>query len=610
VPQQYDFLGGVQSGQDWVKGLYQDRAQVQAGRALQGGNFGAASGALLGAGDLQGGLALRQRGQQEQVAQQSQQEAATAEQLQFTLNAARGLKEARSRGENVLEAYNALAPALQQMGTSPQQIAQLGEQIASNPGILDQIEQISGQQLRELEFRNAGQDVLVLDKGTGAEVARYNQSPTDYSLGTTRFSGETNQPVAQGYIAPEVIQRDPTKELIEVTPGVAPAGGRGGSAQPRGIRNNNPGNIEDGAFARSLPGYKGSDGRFAIFETPEQGVQAGGRLLDSYAQRGVDTPAEIINRWAPPSDGNPTQDYAAYVAGRLGIGVNDPVPANRRAEAFQAINEFENGSRGPSQGTGGGPRVLASATQGAQQGGSILSPEEVTAAGLAPGTVAQRSTTGQISILQAAPGAGRQGNPTEAQNKDSFNANRMARAGSIINRLEDNNYDFGRARLGGQLTENYRRYDAAAQEWTDSILRLTTGAAATADEVASNRRSYFPEPGDSIAVRQQKRQQREAVERDALARGQGGRSSSPQAPSSTSSRTRPQTNAPGLRFNITPQQLETRQSIIGQGQRGQGRLGTPQNPYYLNPADARGSYANLPSGSQYVSPDGQIRVKR
>lgn len=114
-------------------------------------------------------------------------------------------------------------------------------------------------------------------------------------------------------------------------------------SQPRGLRNNNPGNIEDGEFARSLPGYAGSDGRFAIFDTPEAGTQAKTRLLGSYIQRGFDTPAKIINRWAPPSDNNPTADYAAYVAQRVGLGVNDRVTPDQIPALAQAIAEFENG---------------------------------------------------------------------------------------------------------------------------------------------------------------------------------------------------------------------------------------------------------------------------
>jgi hypothetical protein len=47
----------------------------------------------------------------------------------------------------------------------------------------------------------------------------------------------------------------------------------------RGERNFNPGNIEDGDFARSLPGYAGSDGRFAKFESMDHGYNAIESLL-------------------------------------------------------------------------------------------------------------------------------------------------------------------------------------------------------------------------------------------------------------------------------------------------------------------------------------------
>lgn len=46
-----------------------------------------------------------------------------------------------------------------------------------------------------------------------------------------------------------------------------------------GIRNNNPGNLGDGELARSMPGYRGNDGRFARFATMEEGIAAQEELL-------------------------------------------------------------------------------------------------------------------------------------------------------------------------------------------------------------------------------------------------------------------------------------------------------------------------------------------
>lgn len=126
----------------------------------------------------------------------------------------------------------------------------------------------------------------------------------------------------------------PTQPLT--APATAPAAGA-----PRNQRNNNPGNIEDGPFAQSLPGYAGTDGRFAKFTDPGAGTQAQMALLKSYGGRGIDTVAGIINRWAPPSDGNDTSAYVASVAKQLGVqpgqklDMTDPVVLSDLAAAIQ-----------------------------------------------------------------------------------------------------------------------------------------------------------------------------------------------------------------------------------------------------------------------------------
>jgi hypothetical protein len=123
----------------------------------------------------------------------------------------------------------------------------------------------------------------------------------------------------------------------------APAATADASA-PRGIRNNNPLNIEDGQFARGQPGYAGSDGRFAKFETPEHGVSAADKLLNSYqANQGLNTINGIVGRWAPSTDGNNTKAYAAHVAAQMGIGPDDPIPPAMRPQLIAAMAAHENG---------------------------------------------------------------------------------------------------------------------------------------------------------------------------------------------------------------------------------------------------------------------------
>jgi hypothetical protein len=115
---------------------------------------------------------------------------------------------------------------------------------------------------------------------------------------------------------------------------------------PRGIRNNNFGNIEDGPFARGLPGYTGTDGRFATFASPQDGLTAIDRLLTGYGRRGINSINGVVNRWAPASDGNHVGNYAGHISKVAGFGPDDPIDLNDpavRQKLARGIAEFENG---------------------------------------------------------------------------------------------------------------------------------------------------------------------------------------------------------------------------------------------------------------------------
>jgi hypothetical protein len=114
----------------------------------------------------------------------------------------------------------------------------------------------------------------------------------------------------------------------------------------RGMRNNNPGNIESNSDTQKYGGYIGSDGRFAIFASPEDGVRAMDRLLGVYNRSyGLNTVSGIINRWAPPSDGNPTNRYIDTVSKETGFAPDQKIDFNdkeQRAKLIKAIIHFEN----------------------------------------------------------------------------------------------------------------------------------------------------------------------------------------------------------------------------------------------------------------------------
>lgn len=90
--------------------------------------------------------------------------------------------------------------------------------------------------------------------------------------------------------------------------------------EPRGIRHNNPGNIEYQSRNRwqgQLPHDPSVEPRFARFDTPQNGIRAMARLLLTYGARyNLRTVEAIIGRWAPRVE-NDTQGYIAAVERQL-----------------------------------------------------------------------------------------------------------------------------------------------------------------------------------------------------------------------------------------------------------------------------------------------------
>lgn len=99
----------------------------------------------------------------------------------------------------------------------------------------------------------------------------------------------------------------------------APAPGRL-PTDPRGIRNNNPGNIVY-VSGNNWQGQLGSDGRFAKFDNAINGLRAAFMLLRTYCRNyGLCTIQGIATRWAPAPENNPTL-YAKAVQAYAGINM-------------------------------------------------------------------------------------------------------------------------------------------------------------------------------------------------------------------------------------------------------------------------------------------------
>ncbi|HCM8924045.1 TPA: structural protein [Salmonella enterica subsp. enterica serovar Paratyphi B] len=118
---------------------------------------------------------------------------------------------------------------------------------------------------------------------------------------------------------------------------------------PRGIRNNNPGNIRWGDDWKGLvPKSQRTDKDFCQFTTPEYGIRAMIVILRNYQRKhGLNTISGIINRWAPTNENN-TQAYINSVAKSTDAAPDQFVHTDDSRfmmKLLQAIIRHENGEQ-------------------------------------------------------------------------------------------------------------------------------------------------------------------------------------------------------------------------------------------------------------------------
>lgn len=122
----------------------------------------------------------------------------------------------------------------------------------------------------------------------------------------------------------------------------------GRSSYPRGMRNNNPGNIRisSSAWKGKVPVSKNTDGAFEQFESYVWGTRALIILLRNYINRDkLNTIRKIVAKYAPPSE-NHTDKYAKWVATQTGIGIDQEISASQQylRPLVKAIGRYENGT--------------------------------------------------------------------------------------------------------------------------------------------------------------------------------------------------------------------------------------------------------------------------
>ena len=118
--------------------------------------------------------------------------------------------------------------------------------------------------------------------------------------------------------------------------------------QPRGIRNNNPGNIRRNGDPWQGLAKDQTDREFFTFQSAVYGIRALARLLITYQDKyGLCTIEGIITRWAPAIENN-TASYIQAVARNTGFSALQTLDMHRFEHlkpVVEAIIQHENGQQ-------------------------------------------------------------------------------------------------------------------------------------------------------------------------------------------------------------------------------------------------------------------------
>jgi hypothetical protein len=165
---------------------------------------------------------------------------------------------------------------------------------------------------------------------------------------------------------------------------------------PRGIRNNNPGNLRHGGSWQGMAPAQ-TDPDFIQFVSPEYGIRAMAGVLLTYSRKyNLNTVAKIINRWAPPSE-NDTQTYITSVCTWCSVGPGEVINIyTLMPKLIKAIIQHENGQQ---------PYSDAQINQGiALIGGDVVStPTTITTTTVPPAPVPPTVVYLPAPVTPAAP---------------------------------------------------------------------------------------------------------------------------------------------------------------------------------------------------------------
>lgn len=114
---------------------------------------------------------------------------------------------------------------------------------------------------------------------------------------------------------------------------------------PRGLRNNNPGNIRRNSDMFQGEVNPSRDKEFKQFKTMAYGYRAMFKILSNYYRKySLTTIRKMIGRWAPKNENN-TDAYVSLVSSYSGIGPDDLISFDREQmiRIVAGMSRVENG---------------------------------------------------------------------------------------------------------------------------------------------------------------------------------------------------------------------------------------------------------------------------
>lgn len=629
---------------DVFSGIFTNTANAihnrQAAQALAGNDYAGAMSNLARIGNIDGVNRLRTQQQAEQQAMQAQQREKAARSVAFARQATRAINRTMQEGGDPLATFDQIAPAMQTLGASPEEVNEYRLQLIHNPqGFLQAVGSILDAEERKLQVVNFGSGLgaAVVDERTGQEVNRINPSyrPVgdvlyDPAKGEVVF--DARQPTYQ-----TIRNADGSTSVVAIDPnpiaGGAPSQGAPSPAGGADIyaitAQSESGNRDFNADGSLITSPRGAQGRMQVMPTtqtdpgfgvrpaannsPEELARVGRDYLDAMRNR---YGGDMAKAWAAYNWGPGNLDGAIASNGENWMAV---APAETRNYVANNMRMLGGAASQPQRRTtGGGARVVAQGapeTRGAEY--AMLTAEEKRSAGLPEaGTFQRNNRTGQIT---AVAGGGGQSNDrkSEADLRKEFNARAEVKDFNTIRSAYQNvrsasqnpsaagdlSMIFAYMKLldPGSVVREQEFANAQNAAGVPDQVRNMYNRALNGQRLNPTQRQDFVSQAERLFASRRQTYDQIVGEYRGYAQDYGLNPDRIVA-----NRDEQPRGGPRLSFQPSQQQLGwVRQNSPSSS----APVGSAQNPRLINPQSPTQSFNNIRSGQYFVAPDGQLRRK-